>query len=48
MFKKTISRSPFAIFGGIRAFSAINIAGLAMGMATCLIIMLYVHNDAQL
>jgi putative ABC transport system permease protein len=28
-----------------KGFSAINISGLAIGMATCLIIMLFVHNE---
>ena len=30
-----------------RAFSAINISGLAIGMVTCLIIMLFDRNGAQ-
>ena len=31
-----------------KAFSAINIFGLAIGIATCLLILLYLQNEAEL
>ncbi len=42
---KNYFKIAFRTFWRNRAFSAINISGLAIGMATCLIIMLFVHNE---
>lgn len=42
---KNYFKIAFRNFWRNRAFSTINVSGLAIGMATCLIIMLFVHNE---